>query len=106
MIGAVLTKQLYPAIEFFENKTESMGLKIELLEKTLKDLDNTYRRETNTEKRQEILQVIETYKNNISVQKIVKYQQKRDAILERAFQRSAEMFHIGEDILRKNPDID
>ncbi|MCA9378617.1 hypothetical protein KC711_07185, partial [Candidatus Peregrinibacteria bacterium] len=77
MIGAVLTKQLYPAIEFFENKKESIDLKIELLEKTLKDLDSTYRRETNTEKRQEILQAIETYKNNISVQKIVKYQQKR-----------------------------
>lgn len=106
IIWAALAKQLEFTLWFFENKNISVDGKIKLLRETLSDLDNKYRTETDETKKQEILQVIEAYKNHASVQKIVKYQQRRDAILERAFQRSAEMFHIGEDILRKNPDID
>lgn len=106
IIWAALAKQLEFTLWFFENKNIPVDGKIKLLRETLSDLDNKYRTETDETKKQEILQVMETYKNQASVQKILKYQQKRDALLERAFQRSAEMFHIGEDILRKNPDID
>jgi hypothetical protein len=106
IIWLVLTKQIEYAIKWiFDNKSTPVLEKIRALDETLRDLDNQYRMESDETKKQQILQVIEAYKNHESVKRVLKYKQKRDNILEKAFQGSADMFHVGEDILRKNPDI-